>query len=186
MSVKRSSLGTAGTPPKRPKILIHESAESISTSTTSEDLPGSQLPLTPRINESDRVSHAGSQSDSQGLLSETQTQQSVDSQTSNLSPNAKLSADMASSSSTDLVGLDASLPKVTDFEAIKQEEESERRKSSLYVDAFNLALDTVLEDESYLFSDEENAIFGTYKSLDYEAQYLYASISDTVRCRLIA
>lgn len=165
MSVKRSSLGTAGTPPKRPKIFIHESADSISRSTTSDDPSGSQLPLTPRVNESDRVSHAGSQTESQ----------QTDSQTSNLSPNPKLSADMASSSNTDLVGLDASLPRVTDHEAIKQEEESEKRKSSLYVDAFNLALDTVLEDESYLFSDEENAIFTTYKSLDYEAQYLYAS-----------
>ena len=45
-------------------------------------------------------------------------------------------------------------------------------KSSIYVDAFNLALDTVLEDESHLFDKAEAAVFSHWKSLDYEAQYL--------------
>lgn len=47
-----------------------------------------------------------------------------------------------------------------------------RGKSSLYVDAFNLALDTVLEDESHLFDGAEMEVFRIWRDLDYEAQYL--------------
>jgi len=47
-----------------------------------------------------------------------------------------------------------------------------RGKSSIYVDAFNLALDTVLEDESHLFDEKELAIFSQWRELDYEAQFL--------------
>lgn len=47
-----------------------------------------------------------------------------------------------------------------------------RGKSSIYVDAFNLALDTVLEDEAHLFDEKERAVFETWKSLGYETQYL--------------
>lgn len=46
-------------------------------------------------------------------------------------------------------------------------------RSSIYVDAFNLALDTVLEEESHLFDDKENEVFDQWKNLGYEAQYLY-------------
>lgn len=46
-------------------------------------------------------------------------------------------------------------------------------RSSIYVDAFILALDTVLEDESHLFDEAEKEIFRQWKQLDYEAQYLY-------------
>lgn len=49
-----------------------------------------------------------------------------------------------------------------------------RGKSSLYVDAFNLALDTVLEEESHLFDDKEKRVFEEWRSLSYEAQFLYA------------
>lgn len=45
-------------------------------------------------------------------------------------------------------------------------------KSSIYVDAFNLALETVLEDESHLFDETEMAVFDRWKSLSYEGQYL--------------
>ncbi|KAF4970287.1 hypothetical protein FZEAL_10072 [Fusarium zealandicum] len=48
-----------------------------------------------------------------------------------------------------------------------------RGRSSIYVDAFNLALDTVLEEESHLFDEKENKIFSQWKALGYEAQYLY-------------
>lgn len=48
-----------------------------------------------------------------------------------------------------------------------------RGKSSIYVDAFNLALDTVLEDETHLFDDKERRVFDLWRGLDYEAQYLY-------------
>ena len=44
--------------------------------------------------------------------------------------------------------------------------------SSIYVDAFNLVLDTVLADEAYLFSSPEAEAFAKYRSLDYEAQHL--------------
>jgi Fanconi-associated nuclease 1 len=47
-----------------------------------------------------------------------------------------------------------------------------RGKSSLYVDAFNLALDTVLEDESHLFDEAETDVFRVWRELSYEAQYL--------------
>lgn len=45
-------------------------------------------------------------------------------------------------------------------------------KSSIYVDAFNLTLETVLEDESHLFNEAERAVFSHWNKLDYEAQYL--------------
>jgi Fanconi-associated nuclease 1 len=45
-------------------------------------------------------------------------------------------------------------------------------KSSIYVDAFNLALETVLEDESHLFDEAEMAVFEKWRSLSYEGQYL--------------
>lgn len=45
-------------------------------------------------------------------------------------------------------------------------------KSSIYVDAFNLALETVLEDESHLFDDAEMAVFEQWRRLSYEGQYL--------------
>lgn len=48
----------------------------------------------------------------------------------------------------------------------------ERGKSSIYVDAFNLALDTVLEDEYHLFGEAETDVFRQWRELNYEAQYL--------------
>ena len=45
-------------------------------------------------------------------------------------------------------------------------------RSSIYVDAFNLALDTVREDESHLFDEPETEVFDLWRSLSYEAQYL--------------
>ncbi|KAH7076629.1 hypothetical protein BKA63DRAFT_286429 [Paraphoma chrysanthemicola] len=51
-----------------------------------------------------------------------------------------------------------------------------RGKSSLYVDAFNLALDTVLEDESHLFDEAETDVFRIWRELSYETQYLYVRL----------
>jgi Fanconi-associated nuclease 1 len=53
-----------------------------------------------------------------------------------------------------------------------QQRSSTTGKSSIYVDAFNLALDTVLEDEGHLFDEKEMEVFGQWRSLEYEAQYL--------------
>lgn len=50
---------------------------------------------------------------------------------------------------------------------------------SIYVDAFNLALDTVLKEESYLFSEDETEVFARYRSLEYEAQHLYVCSTHT-------
>lgn len=47
-----------------------------------------------------------------------------------------------------------------------------RGRSSIYVDAFNLALDTVLDEESHLFDDKEREVFTQWKELDYEAQFM--------------
>lgn len=49
-------------------------------------------------------------------------------------------------------------------------------KSSIYVDAFNLALETVLEDESHLFDEAERVVFQEWRGLSYEAQYLYVRL----------
>ncbi|KAH8162376.1 hypothetical protein CIB48_g5883 [Xylaria polymorpha] len=51
-----------------------------------------------------------------------------------------------------------------------------RGQSSLYVDAFNLALDTVLDDETHLFDDKEKQVFEQWRSLSYEAQFLYVRL----------
>ncbi|KAJ4372282.1 hypothetical protein N0V83_004056 [Neocucurbitaria cava] len=51
-----------------------------------------------------------------------------------------------------------------------------RGKSSLYVDAFNLALDTVLDEESHLFNESETEVFRIWRDLSYEAQYLYVRL----------
>lgn len=45
-------------------------------------------------------------------------------------------------------------------------------RSSIYVDAFNLALDTVLDEESHLFDDKEKEVFAQWKQLDYETQFM--------------
>ena len=45
-------------------------------------------------------------------------------------------------------------------------------KSSIYVDAFNLALETVLDDEAHLFDEAELALFDIWRNLSYEGQYL--------------
>ena len=48
-------------------------------------------------------------------------------------------------------------------------------KSSIYVDAFNLALETVLDDEAHLFDEAEMGVFSNWRILSYEAQYLYVN-----------
>lgn len=98
----------------------------------------------------------------------------------------------SSPSATDRTDLEISLPPTkTDKEAIAEYEatrasETEglllrerlgqrkwvQGKSSIYVDAFNLALETVLEDESHLFDEAEMAVFEQWRRLSYEGQYL--------------
>ena len=53
-------------------------------------------------------------------------------------------------------------------------------KSSIYVDAFNLALETVLEDESHLFDEAEMAVFEQWRCLSYEGQYLWVDVLVTM------
>lgn len=100
------------------------------------------------------------------------------------------------SSQTDL---EFSLPTVeTDGQAIEEYESSQKAedgkeeeitrqermrdgkwrkgKSSIYVDAFNLALDTVLAEEAHLFSDTEKEVFRHWSGLSYESQYLFVFI----------
>ncbi|WEW58835.1 PDDEXK family nuclease [Emydomyces testavorans] len=95
--------------------------------------------------------------------------------------------------------LESSLPSVrADQEAIDEYEESKhselpqqgklnlqeryesrtwvRGKSSIYVDAFNLALQCVLDEEAHLFDQKEMALFGHWKQLPYESQYLYVRL----------
>ncbi|KAI9813052.1 MAG: hypothetical protein M1827_004272 [Pycnora praestabilis] len=49
-------------------------------------------------------------------------------------------------------------------------------KNSIYVDAFSLALETVLEEETHLFDEAEMALFNCWRNLEYEAQYLYVRL----------
>ncbi len=49
-------------------------------------------------------------------------------------------------------------------------------KSSIYVDAFNLALETVLDEESHLFDEAEMAVFQRWRDMSYEGQYLYVDM----------
>ncbi|KAF7192666.1 Fanconi-associated nuclease 1-like [Pseudocercospora fuligena] len=51
-----------------------------------------------------------------------------------------------------------------------------RGKTSIYVDAFNLALETVLEEESHLFDEAEHDVFKQWRELSYEGQYLYVRL----------
>jgi Fanconi-associated nuclease 1 len=51
-----------------------------------------------------------------------------------------------------------------------------RGKNSIYVDAFNLALDTVLEEEEHLFDAAEKRLFQYWRELSYEGQYLYVRL----------
>jgi Fanconi-associated nuclease 1 len=97
------------------------------------------------------------------------------------------------SSQTDL---ETALPPIkTDNQAIeeyeasratKQEDNSEpglhvrlrdgvwqKGRSSIYVDAFNLALDTVLAEEAHLFDEAEMEVFRQWRELSYQSQYLY-------------
>ncbi|OCK81230.1 hypothetical protein K432DRAFT_326684 [Lepidopterella palustris CBS 459.81] len=77
---------------------------------------------------------------------------------------------------------------VEEYEAFKASQDSSRAegrlsdrkwakgKSSIYMDAFNLALETVLDEESHLFDEAEMAVFGQWRELSYEAQYLYVRL----------
>lgn len=47
---------------------------------------------------------------------------------------------------------------------------TEYRWKTVYVAAFELALDTVLPEESFLFTDEEHTLFETYRSLPGKEQ----------------
>jgi fanconi-associated nuclease 1 len=48
----------------------------------------------------------------------------------------------------------------------------QKGRSSIYVDAFNLALETVLEEEAHLFDEAEREVFRHWQALTYESQYL--------------
>jgi len=74
---------------------------------------------------------------------------------------------------------------IADYEAMRTAEQEGRDlgtrvkerswtkgRSSIYVDAFNLALGTVLEDEGHLFDGREMEVFRQWRALEYEAQYL--------------
>ncbi len=97
-------------------------------------------------------------------------------------------------STTRPTDLESALPPVkTDKEAIQEYEATRaaeepdlqqrlgqrkwvRGKSSIYVDAFNLALEIVLEDEQHLFDEAEMGLFNCWRDLDYEAQYLLVTL----------
>ncbi|PKX90700.1 fanconi-associated nuclease 1 [Aspergillus novofumigatus IBT 16806] len=57
-----------------------------------------------------------------------------------------------------------------------QDRKWRKGKSSIYVDAFNLALETVLDEEAHLFNETELEVFRQWKGLSYESQYLYVRL----------
>ena len=97
--------------------------------------------------------------------------------------NGKKADEVAPTRKTDL---ESALPVVgteedalQEYEAFKASQEDEKQsaegrlnnrkwvrgQSSLYVDAFNLALDTVLDEESHLFDEAENEVFKQWRNL---------------------
>ncbi|BFZ53673.1 hypothetical protein PYCC9005_000703 [Savitreella phatthalungensis] len=54
--------------------------------------------------------------------------------------------------------------------------QAKRAQDSLYTRAFELALDTVLEHEAFLFNSDEHKILSTYRACSYEARYLYVRL----------
>ncbi|KFY04660.1 hypothetical protein O988_00624 [Pseudogymnoascus sp. VKM F-3808] len=69
---------------------------------------------------------------------------------------------------------DLNIPKHLQDNSSTQTLPSGRR--SIYVDAFNLALETVLDEESHLFDENEGKVFDEWRGLSYEAQYLYVRL----------
>ncbi|KAL9060464.1 MAG: hypothetical protein Q9162_000637 [Coniocarpon cinnabarinum] len=76
---------------------------------------------------------------------------------------------------------------IEEYEAMRKDDNTEREqrlengewvkgRSSIYVDAFNLALETVLEEERHLFDESERMLFEHWKKLEYEYQYLYVRL----------
>ncbi|KAF2459758.1 VRR-NUC domain-containing protein, partial [Lineolata rhizophorae] len=49
-------------------------------------------------------------------------------------------------------------------------------RRSVYVDAFEHALSTVLDDEGHLFDDAERTVFAAWRGLGYGARYLYVRL----------
>ena len=95
--------------------------------------------------------------------------------------------------SSSQTALESSLPAiktdeeaVAEYEAYKAGEQTlqerlgnhswQRGRSSIYVDAFNLALETVLEEEGHLFDKAELDLFEQWKNLNYDSQYLYVRL----------
>lgn len=64
-----------------------------------------------------------------------------------------------------------------DFLQRLQEGKWRKGKSSIYVDAFNLALQTVLDEEAHLFNEAEMELFRQWRGMSYQSQYLYVSLS---------
>lgn len=93
---------------------------------------------------------------------------------------------------TSLPAVQADEHAIQEYEALKTEKDDQsepglhvrlrdgawqKGKSSIYVDAFNLALETVLEEESHLFNEAEMEVFKQWKDLCYESQYLWVMSS---------
>lgn len=71
-------------------------------------------------------------------------------------------------------GLDHTFLPDPNDEAAREQTRTGKYNSSIYVDAFNLALNTILQAELHLFSYDEQEVFAKYRSLEYEPQFLYA------------
>ncbi|OBT62984.1 hypothetical protein VE03_07644 [Pseudogymnoascus sp. 23342-1-I1] len=69
---------------------------------------------------------------------------------------------------------DPNIPKDLEDDLGSQKLPGGRR--SIYVDAFNLALEAVLGEESHLFDEKEGKVFDEWHGLSYEAQYLYVRL----------
>ncbi|KAK9325540.1 VRR-NUC domain-containing protein [Lipomyces orientalis] len=56
------------------------------------------------------------------------------------------------------------------------QEVEEKQWGTLYIDAFMIALNTILEGESYLFDDNEHSIFEAFKNLEEDCKKLYVRL----------
>ncbi|CAK7270993.1 hypothetical protein SEPCBS57363_004387 [Sporothrix epigloea] len=126
-----------------------------------------------------------------GLINETREKESevvpIDSLVDGEDENSGGDGDsMSSSENCDLVPFEDQLAAIeatdealrTSFDGLEESQENTPLlyRNSIYVDAFNIALDTVLEQEGRLFSATEKAVFAAWRDLDYEAQYLYVRL----------
>ena len=146
--------------PKRLKTLKHVKAES---DLDLEDEAPDSLKHTPRWRQRAEISDSeDGEGDEQARSSQTQLETAL--------PDVKTDAEAIEAYEAYKAGKAETLQSRIDKQSWT------KGRSSIYVDAFNLALDTVLEEEGHLFDEAEKSLFEQWGALSYESQYLYVRL----------